>query len=553
MIMRHKHATGVIAWTLCAFLVVAAIDVQGRTCNQSLKTYAECSISNAVYEYCTSITFEACEQLLYHDCTEYNHDGTNCSKRAKFLCRQNPTRACLSAAKSLGLPSELCPENIQLMKLFSGQLPLILTDHPRIPGVDFAAYFSNFYKALGDFEKCQELEDAQYCVVAAGKDFSLTGVLPSTSQVLELGYCLPAECSQSELNDIVQDLNKTVHKWLPSSTVAMILDSPGEKVEVKCGASKADFDWKAATMLSICVLMACLSIAGTFCEEYDLWCASTGGSPSQDAADSACSDQQHEHVLSKVADDEAQDPQRVPLLPPSTHETKRQHSAKTFLLQFALRQNATRLVGPRKGANDFGCLDGLRVLSMGWVILGHILVYAVFRGLTNMEALLPPDGKISEFAFSTIVMGAFYAVDTFFWLSGFLFTKSVLKLMEANQHSQDARTFFTRVYPKIILARWLRLTPIYAFVMAFYDWLQPTFGSGPSWAPCRTAWGDQCDKNWFANLLYFNNYYPTNDFDITNQCMGHSWYLACDMQYSVLAPLLIFAYSKRKTIGWAVQ
>ena len=45
-----------------------------------------------------------------------------------------------------------------------------------------------------------------------------------------------------------------------------------------------------------------------------------------------------------------------------------------------------------------------------------------------------------------------------------------------------------------------------------------------------------CNKYWWTNLLYINNLYP---WDTSKVCMDWTWYLANDMQFYVLAPLLL--------------
>ncbi|CAG7827395.1 unnamed protein product, partial [Allacma fusca] len=53
-----------------------------------------------------------------------------------------------------------------------------------------------------------------------------------------------------------------------------------------------------------------------------------------------------------------------------------------------------------------------------------------------------------------------------------------------------------------------------------------------------------CRKYWWRNLLYFNNL-------VTNpeSCYSESWYLANDMQFFVLSPVLIYPLWRFKLIG----
>ena len=137
-------------------------------------------------------------------------------------------------------------------------------------------------------------------------------------------------------------------------------------------------------------------------------------------------------------------------------------------------------------------------------------------------------------------------MDTFFWMSGLLSTLGLLKCMDQSTSTLK----FLRVHCKFVAARWLRLTPLYAFVLAWYELLQTHMGGGPVWGECRKGWGtDDCQTDWWANLLYINNLYPSLKHSST--CMGHSWYLANDMQFSFMLPLLVWVYLKRTWMGLA--
>lgn len=61
---------------------------------------------------------------------------------------------------------------------------------------------------------------------------------------------------------------------------------------------------------------------------------------------------------------------------------------------FSLVKNVDRLLAPPRAGNEFAALDGVRTLSMLWVVLGHTLIVALIGvGFTNTIEILPQDRK----------------------------------------------------------------------------------------------------------------------------------------------------------------
>ena len=52
-----------------------------------------------------------------------------------------------------------------------------------------------------------------------------------------------------------------------------------------------------------------------------------------------------------------------------------------------------------------------------------------------------------------------------------------------------------------------RLTPTYMFVLLFWNKLTVFLGEGPNWLNYQSD--EACNKYWWTNLLYINNFYPT--------------------------------------------
>ncbi|PVD35697.1 hypothetical protein C0Q70_02660 [Pomacea canaliculata] len=190
-----------------------------------------------------------------------------------------------------------------------------------------------------------------------------------------------------------------------------------------------------------------------------------------------------------------------------------------------------------RGQGDLSCLHGIRVITITWVILGHCFAMpttATANTVGNTAAVLtmPQDWTMAPLVSGTL------SVDTFFLLSGCL--TSYLFLRQA----QKAGGITCRNMILYYVHRFWRLTPLYMVAIIFYAGIMPYLMSGP-YDNSQTIALQNCKKYWWANILYVNNL-----VDIAKLCMGWSWYLSDDMQFYVIAPLMLvpWAFGKR-TIG----
>jgi len=266
---------------------------------------------------------------------------------------------------------------------------------------------------------------------------------------------------------------------------------------------------------------------------------------------------------------------------------------KAIASQWDAIANSRRLLAAR-ASGDLDFLNGVRVLSTGYVVLGHLFLLCVF----NAKNAVPAVGSYLSSFEVTLIVGAFSAVDTFFWLSGVLAALALL-----NQAERAARTHgpsqplalppvlgvgapareaspageavgcladvdgapaevwvvtFASALRQTGLAlvhRVTRLTPVYAAVLFTYAWLFPLVGSGPMWASVQVdPWDDLCKTSWWANLLYVNNLVGggavagaggAGGGNVgTGGCMGWTWYLANDFQFFAGAALVLPWYPR---------
>eukprot|EP00040_Diaphanoeca_grandis_P026045 m.145211 g.145211 ORF g.145211 m.145211 type:complete len:645 (+) comp30428_c0_seq2:1589-3523(+) len=183
-------------------------------------------------------------------------------------------------------------------------------------------------------------------------------------------------------------------------------------------------------------------------------------------------------------------------------------------------------------------LDGLRSFSMMWIILAHTTLLVCLLGTDDQDALLEGLETVPQ----QFTLGASLAVDTFFFLSGLLTTYTLLRRMrKGNKNSFPAGMF--------ILLRFLRLTPLYAFILLFYTYIVPHLSSGPVWYRMHQDTA-LCRDTWWANLLYINDFYPTS---FHSTCMSWSWYLANDMQFFILGLLILTIYLRVKWLGIGIS
>ena len=202
---------------------------------------------------------------------------------------------------------------------------------------------------------------------------------------------------------------------------------------------------------------------------------------------------------------------------------------------FSFVSNAKKLLNTPTAKSPLSCLNGMRVISMWWVIQGHVYAFVIYI-LDN-----PAEGVelIQRFTFQPIINGTF-SVDTFFFLSGLLVAYLALKEVKEKGRLNWIYYFLHRIW---------RLTPLYAFVLMIFTTLCLYMFTGPFSTVVKSADGrkgfDVCKDYWWTNLIYINNYYP--DFgSLGGSCMGWAWYLAIDMQcYLLLAPLFILLLSYR--------
>jgi len=189
------------------------------------------------------------------------------------------------------------------------------------------------------------------------------------------------------------------------------------------------------------------------------------------------------------------------------------------------------------------CLNGLRVMSMVWVILGHtFFMVKGISGYTNEgDIVLSPfnDAVAENNPLFSIIVSAQMGVDSFFYLSGFLLSHLTLKELIGNRGKLNVVA--------AIGMRYIRLTPSLGIAMLVYYKIWMYFASGPFAPRFQESIWSRCDGSWWSELTYTMNFLP---FDSNRVCMGWTWYLGDDMIFFIVSICIMPVYYHRKLYGW---
>ena len=230
-------------------------------------------------------------------------------------------------------------------------------------------------------------------------------------------------------------------------------------------------------------------------------------------------------------------------------------SSDSIWLAFNVGKHLRHLTQPSSHTTErTACLDGLRVGSTLWIILGHVLAIqsSSGAGYSNPSNFLPPTGLTTTFI-GQLLFSSRFAVDTFLIISGYLVVHGLCRLQHDFLPSgvpswyKNVVVRYITTIPVLILTRVGRILPLYAMSLGFFTQIAPHMGNGPFWHQWINLLQPCHDYIW-TNFLFINNIIPLQT-PTTSTCFYHSWYIAVDMQLFILAPFLVFWYQYSKRQG----
>ena len=389
-------------------------------------------------------------------------------------------------------------------------LPLVVKMIDAIGKVGPGYFEGNSY-ASGAYDECIDIGRgnanvaAEYCTASLNLTLNIPVVIRYPIPLKwTFGLCVPSGCTAEDIAIGVS----LVTLGQVDANISTITCASTRKPPYNAGA---------IVMILVCCIFVALVMAGTIFDFVVQQLKALSTKPVQ----------VRKNIQSDDDDDTPENTsERAPLL---SNDTKTPKNVKLydFITAFSLFKILPQILSTKQPPSAITSINGLRVMSMFWVILCHTHFWVFLTGLDNIVHI---KDVISRFTFQAIG-NAFFSVDSFFFLSGLLVAYLTMRQMKRKNGNFPFVTYY--------LHRYLRLTPTYAFVLFFIWFLMMHLGDGPTYPSAtweQSTSYQNCKKYWWTNLLYINNLYP---WKMEDECIGWTWYLANDMQFYIFSPIIL--------------
>ena len=387
---------------------------------------------------------------------------------------------------------------------------------------------------LGYYDQCIDIGNTDYCRFPFDLTLTTNTTISSNASVtiqvpFEFGMCIPSSCNAKDFYDLLfigsdQVFYSKSFTGAKAVNCTMNVMASIEYTEPLCPWRDLEWTSSSIVVLTVCVLLIVLVITGTM-TDVSLWFINEilpklylpkivphGTIPYSTSCE----------VKHSINEDELLINAKPRTSQSRVAEKQCTEFVKDLILSFSLYKTVPAIMATHQPATAITSINGLRVISMFWVILGHTylweLIYDVAANRKEVFKTFP-----NRFLFQLVVNFTF-SVDSFFVLSGMLLSYLSIREMERHQGKFPFISFYVH--------RLLRLSPAYYLVVFIYFKVLPYVGSGPLWFFNVR----HCEKYWWTNILYINNFYPVAYLDMCNIV---TWYLATLMQFFIISPTFL--------------
>ena len=261
-----------------------------------------------------------------------------------------------------------------------------------------AAYLDSFGKVgagiltgnvvyLGYYDQCIDIGNTEYCRfpfdVMLTTNTTLSSNTSATMIPFEFGMCFPSSCTAKDFYDLFSINSDELfysESFTDVNTMTYTINvmAPTEYKEPLCPWRDLEWTNSSVIVLTVCVLLIALVITGTMID-VSLWFSNDilpKFSLPEIARETKLSINEDEPLINVKPKQKASQ---------SVAENRCVEFVKDLMLSFSLYKTVSAIMATHQPANAITSINGIRVISVLWVILGHIFTY--FSGKYNMVLL----------------------------------------------------------------------------------------------------------------------------------------------------------------------
>lgn len=186
---------------------------------------------------------------------------------------------------------------------------------------------------------------------------------------------------------------------------------------------------------------------------------------------------------------------------------------------------------------DLSILEGIKVICMCYVILGHVLMSTTMI-VSNGRDL----ASTTSLSFFTANLTPAFAVNSFFCITGILTTYLLFKTKQIQNITKKPISWLG-----LIIYRYFRILPPYLIAVVYLKNLSKYAGSGPVWDYGTSSMGQRriCEEESILWTVLFG----ANFKSPFEHCIPSAWYLANDFHFFLVTPIFLTALYKIERFG----
>ncbi|XDV38387.1 hypothetical protein PO909_007810 [Leuciscus waleckii] len=359
-----------------------------------------------------------------------------------------------------------------------------------------------------------------------------------------VGVCVPDSCTESDVQTLVvyEAFEQKHISLLPSVPSILMSDSTLGIFMTQCFSDSPNVDLSAIVCLFVCCALLALPLIASIYVALIKRKRRREVRPAVGFAQTSNTNQ-YGAVLtngsanqSKVCSDAPDASQTRNQNEENDQQGKYTQTVLSCLQALSVQNSSQGVLAMESSGSSYSSLNGIRILSLLWIISGHTVQLSAWSNLDNDKRWkdMVEKNPLYVLAFSGPV---YLAVDSFLLLGGLLSAKSLLNSI---QRSDDTLSF--SLVAHFLFKRFKRIQPLHLFIVCLTIGLFSVVQRGVFWFIAEDE-VFSCKKYWWSNLLLINNL-----FTITDICAPWTWYLSIDFQFYATTPFLIFLYRINKSV-----